>query len=260
MSDNCTTCQDCSTPVPGPVCTPPTYTANLCPDPQPTDCVYYTGPDNSCIGVASSGTPMTLTKVLSAIFVYLSTFFARFSSKSLILTTSGTCADLLTIEVVPSAQTGNIFTLGNDGKPFVPPTNVILSPSRCITWKLTGSVTNPSWTPIIDFACVANNVSTFAIACTAPTGVTVTAITQTSAVISFATIGGFTYDLLVNNQLNAPGISSPFALLNLTPGTNYTAAVLVHCANNATSETLVAFTTPPLQVCNTPSNLQITTI
>lgn len=261
MADSCSPCQDCTVPNTGPVCpAPPLYTANSCPETVLTDCVTYTGPDNTCVGVTSSGTPMTLTQSLVAILNYLSTFWRRISSKSLVITTSGVCSDLIAIEVIPSAQSGNTLILGNDGRPYVPPTVTTFVPSKCTTYQSTtvGNVT--SWVQVLDFNCISQNVTGPAIACLAPTGVSVSGITQTSAVIAFTAVGGDTYDLLVNNVPSQLGISSPFTLTNLTAGTNYSIAVRVNCTSGNTSETVLTFSTLPILLCNTPSNLQITSV
>lgn len=261
MTDNCSPCLDCTSLPTGPVCPdPPQYTANQCPDPQPTDCIYYTGPDESCLGVAGSGTPMTLTALLVKLFTYITTLLGRISSASLSITRTGACSDLLSIELIPSTQSGNILILGNDGRPFVPPTVVTMQGSKCISYQSTGPVGNVTWVGVLDFECIADNITEFAIQCVAPTSVTVTGITTSTAQISFGTTPGLTYDILLNNQVLATNVSSPYDLTGMAPNTNYTIAVRVNCASGNTSETIVTFTTQPILSCNTPSNLQITSV
>lgn len=261
MPDNCSSCLDCTSLPTGSVCPePPQYTANQCPDPQPTDCVYYSGPDESCLGIASSGTPMRLTAVFGRVFSYILTLLGRITSTSLSVTRTGACNDLVSIEVVPSVQSGNILILGNDGRPYVPPTIVTMQASKCITYQSTGPSGNIVWVPVLDFQCIADNITDFAIQCTAPTAVSVSGITTSTAQVSFATTVGLTYDILVNNQVIATTITSPYSLTGLVPNTNYTIAIRVNCASGNTSETVLTFTTQPILSCNTPSNLQITSV
>lgn len=257
----CSPCTDCTTPAIGPVCpTPPSYTANTCPVVVETDCVQYSGPDNTCIGVTSSGTPMTLTQSIIAILNYLSTLWTRLTSSSLSVTTSGTCSNVVAVELVPSSQSGNILILGNDGRPYVPQTLVNMASSKCITWQSSGPVGNILWTPVIDFNCVSVNITSQAIACVAPTGVTLTGITINSASVSFTAIGGNTYDIMLNGIVIQTGATSPYAITGLLPATNYTVIVRADCPSGSTSETITTFTTLPIVTCNNPSNLQITSV
>ncbi len=83
-----------------------------------TNCVNYSGNDDTCLAIAK---PIGLTSVLQKIIAYIKNVFNRITSDSLVITTPGSCDDLK-IEIVPSEDEGNIFTLGEDGKPFVPNT------------------------------------------------------------------------------------------------------------------------------------------
>lgn len=255
---NCSPCTDCTTTPVGPVCpAPPDYTANTCPVVVTSDCVQYVGPDDACLDIAGSGTPMTLTNLLRAVFTYLSTFLSRITSSSLSINLSGTCANLLDIELVPSAQSGNILILGNDGRPYVPPTVINMQSSKCMSWQSTGSGQNVTWTPVLDFTCISQNIDN---ACSAPTGVIVTGITINGAIVSFGTIVGDTYDILLNNQVLATNVISPYTIGSLTPSTNYTVTVRVNCQAGGSSETLTSFSTSPILTCNIPSGLQITSV
>lgn len=261
MADNCSPCTDCTSIPTGPVCPdPPQYTAYSCPDTPLTDCVLYSGPDNSCLGVSSSGTPMTLTNVLNRLFSYITTLFGRITSSSLSVNRSGACADNVTIELVPSSQSGNILTIGNDGKPYVPQSIVTMQSSKCITYVSTGPAGAVIWIPILDFQCIATNITSFAIACTAPAGVAISGVTTNSAIVSFGTSPGLTYDVLLNNLIYATNVSSPLNITGLSPSSSYSVTVRVHCVSGDTAETVVAFTTQQVLTCNTPTNLTITSV
>lgn len=263
MSDNCSPCTDCTIPTTGALCPEPaTYTANTCPDPQPSDCVYYTGLDNPCLGIFGSTDVkrVTLTSIFKTLFTYLSTLLSRITSTSLSVHSSGLCSDQISIELIPSAQVGNILILGNDGKPYVPPTIVSMGASKCISWQMAVSGNTTTWVPVIDFACVSNNITPDAIDCVAPTNVNISSITQNSAIITFDVVGGVTYDLLLNNQVNATNITPPYTLTALTPNTNYSIALRINCGSGSSSETVVTFATLPIISCTPPTNLQITGI
>lgn len=257
---NCSSCTDCTTPpVTGPVCpTPPNYTANSCPVVVESSCVEYDGPDQPCLGIASSGTPSTLTQVLQAIFTFLSTWFTRFTSSSLSVnaSSSGGCISSVDIELVPSAQVGNILTLGNDGKPYVPPTLIGFQNSPCISWQsTTNSQGNVVWVAVLDFTCISQNTDTD---CASPTSVSVTNVSTNTATVSFGTIVGNTYNILLNNEPIATGVTSPYLLTGLTPDSNYVITVQTVCVGGSTANTIVSFTTTPILTCNTPTDLQIT--
>lgn len=261
MADNCTTCTDCNTPVVPEPCATPLYTANTCPDVIPTDCVSYLGADQPCLGIYPSGpVPLTLTGLLTKLFTYVSTLLGRVTSSSLSITQSGACGDVLDVEIIPSSQAGNKFTLGNDGKPYVPTVVTTLLPSKCISWQQAVTGNSTTWVPIIDFTCVSANTTIQAIACIAPSGITVSAITQTTAQVSWTVAAGVTYDILINNAVAYTTVSSPATVSNLAAGTNYSLAVRINCSGGSKSETTTAFNTLANLVCNTPTNLQITSI
>lgn len=258
---SCSPCTDCTTPTLTPVvCTTPVYTANSCPQNVLTDCVTYTGADNTCIGVTSSGTPMTLTQVIIAIVSYLSGIWTRLTSNSLAVTVGGSCSNQVSVELVPSSQPGNILILGNDGKPYVPQLTVSLLGSKCISFQNSGTAQNELWVPVLDFGCISNNVTTQAINCISPANAATGSITTTGASISFTAIGGNVYDIILNGTVIATSITSPYALSGLAPNTNYSVAIRADCPSGSTSETLLTFSTLPVLTCNAPSNLQITTV
>lgn len=262
MAD-CTTCQDCTAVPTGPVCPEgPLYTANSCPDTLLTDCVNYSGPDQPCFSISSTGTPSNLTTVIKNVLSYLSTFFSRFTSSSLTLTPSNSngCPNQLAIELIPSAQVGNILILGSDGKPYVPQSVVDLQGSRCISFVSSGPAGAIKWTPVLDFNCISQNITPTAIQCAAPTSVSISNIVINGATVSFGITGGLTYNILVNNVVSATNVTSPYNITGLDPNTNYTITVRVNCASGATSDTIISFTTAAILSCNNPTNLQITSI
>lgn len=250
----CTACQDCASPPPV-TCSDPTYTANTCPDVLPSDCVTYTGPDNSCIEVFNAEKP-SVTTVIKKAFAYITTLLSRITSRSLRITTNGACPDSISVELVPSSQDGNILSLGSDGYPYVPPTIINMLPSRCFSWQRSTSGNTSSWVPVLDFTCISTNITNL-LTCAAPTNVHISNITTTSATVNFDQTSGLSYDVVVGGVTTYADVASPYIVQNLTPAANYSIAVIVHCTGGVNSETIVAFSTLPILVCNTPSNLQI---
>jgi len=236
-------------------CSDPTYTANTCPDIIPSDCVTYTGPDNDCIGVINADKP-SITTIFKKAFSYITTLLSRITSRSLRVSTNGTCPDSISVELVPSSQDNNILTLGNDGYPYVPPTITNMGPSRCISWQKSTSGNTTSWVPVLDFACLSTNITSI-LTCAAPTGVNISNINTTSATVNFDQTAGISYDIVVGGVTTYADVTSPYIVQNLTPATNYSITVIAHCSGGVNSETLVTFATSPILVCNTPSNLQI---
>lgn len=95
-----------------------------CPPPCPPKCtctsddVLFKGSLNVCTGVL---TDHTLTQVIYLLQTYAQNRLFDISSDSLVVTPLGsTCEKRSRIEVVPSEDEGNIFTLGSDGYPYVP--------------------------------------------------------------------------------------------------------------------------------------------
>lgn len=254
---NCSPCTDCTTPSTPVTCAQPSYTANTCPETFASDCTYYTGPDQDCLGISSSGTPITLTSVLIAIFTYLSTILNRITSSSLSVISPSSCAGTVAVELIPSSQSGNILVLGTDGKPYVPQTLVSMQSSKCISWQSTGQPGAITWVPVLDFGCISTAVAAAAIQCTAPTSVVISGITINGATIAFGTIGGLTYNILVNNTVVATNVASPYVITGLDANTNYSVTVQVECQNGASSDTVTTFTTSAILSCNMPSGLQI---
>lgn len=203
---------------------------------------------------------MTLTKVIVAIVSYLSNIWTRLTSSSLLVTISGTCSNQVTVELVPSSQQGNILILGNDGRPYVPQSVISFQGSKCINYQNTGTAQQELWVATLDFNCISNNITEPAINCVAPASASVGSITTTGASITFATIGGNTYDVMLNGTVVSTDVTPPYIFTSLTPNTNYSVAVRADCPSGSTSETILTFTTLAVLLCNTPSNLQITSV
>lgn len=112
-------CYDCGAPVCENLCTcqTPDYSniGECKGSAEITNCVNYSGIDDTCLAIVK---PIGLTSVLQKIIAYVKNIFNRVSSDSLVITTPGSCDDLK-IEIVPSADSGNLFELGSDGYPFV---------------------------------------------------------------------------------------------------------------------------------------------
>ena len=161
------TCNECNPCVPNPcneICSPPPmptcedeceiaiYSDQGCASAPNDNCISYTGPDNSCVGIIA---PMTIKDVIVKITSYLKNIFNNLTSNSLLITRSGNpCNSSATIEIIPSANAGNSFILGTDNKAFVPKTNI--ASGLCISFTKTivnGIIT---FTPVLDINCISN--------------------------------------------------------------------------------------------------------
>lgn len=129
--DSCGTC-DCE-------CEDPGYMNDGCYATQNTDCVTLKE-DITCLELEEGD---TLTEALSTIVEYAKDTLTRLTSDSLVITqTDDDCDDKATIELVPSSDDGNILTLGDDGKPYVPTPNTdsVLSFENALTGPDAGVV------------------------------------------------------------------------------------------------------------------------
>ena len=125
-NDPCyTACDDCNDIIEPclEVCATPIYTEIACLNPINDDCVSYTGADNACLGILK---PIREKTVFEKVILFVRGLFSNITSNSLVFTpTQGTCTKTGTIELVPSANIGNILILGTDGRPFVPVASAI---------------------------------------------------------------------------------------------------------------------------------------
>lgn len=93
---------------------------NCIPCPLNTYDVHYCGLADACTGITRD---TTLTDVLQKLVVATNTKLTGVVSSSLYVTTPLLpCGKLAHIEIQPSNNAGNIFSLGSDGKPYVPTT------------------------------------------------------------------------------------------------------------------------------------------
>lgn len=83
-----------------------------------TDDIPYKGISDICTGIL---TDQTLTEVLNRIRTYAQNRLFQIDSESLVITPlPSSCEKRSRIEIVPSEDEDNIFTLGSDGYPYVP--------------------------------------------------------------------------------------------------------------------------------------------
>lgn len=100
-------------------------------------------------------------------------------SSSLTVTNGGVYGHSPRVELQPSTDTGNGLILGSDGKPFVavqtiPISNVNITNSTCLTWAKTFVNGIITYTPTIDWQCVADQVCPLcATACGIPSNLNV---------------------------------------------------------------------------------------
>ena len=99
-----------------------------CPPPCPPKCnctsddVPYVGPAIMCTGILTN---QSLTEVINQLSISIKSRLFQIQSDSLVVTPlPSTCDKYSNIEVVPSEDDGNIFTLGSDGYPYVPSTGL----------------------------------------------------------------------------------------------------------------------------------------
>lgn len=99
-----------------------------CPPPCPPKCnctsddVPYVGPAIMCTGILTN---QSLTEVINQLSISIKSRLFQIQSDSLVVTPlPSTCDKYSNIEVVPSEDVGNIFTLGSDGYPYVPSTGL----------------------------------------------------------------------------------------------------------------------------------------
>lgn len=88
----------------------------------------------------------------------------QLTSRSINITVDSTNTQSFRLELVPSTDTGNIFSLGSDGKPYVPAigrgvTDVNITPDDCFTFeKVIGRNGSISFVQTVDWACVADKI------------------------------------------------------------------------------------------------------
>lgn len=160
----CNTCNDCPACGSCPeecVCDLPDYDNTGCLQTESSDCITFNGPNLSCIPIERGN---KLTLVIQRIVAYLKNLWNRVSSDSLVITPSGgACNSDLNIEIVPSTDADNIFTLGTDGYPYVPASggsinDVNIISGDCIVWTKTIVAGVPTFTYEIDWNCVASHI------------------------------------------------------------------------------------------------------
>lgn len=102
-----------------------------------------------------------------------------------------------------------------------------------------------------------NFTITTAAACAAPTALTVSAITRTTASVGFTPGAATSYVVTTSPATTTQTVTtSPVTLTGLMAGTIYTVSIVGSCAANATSTTATAsFTTAAPPACNEPTNL-----
>lgn len=135
-------------------CTTPIYTSDTCGNGGTTsDCVIIKNNSNTCLGIVKDAT--TLTTFINNLITYVKNIFSNLTSTSLTITPSGgVCNKTATIEIVPSTNPGNSFTLGSDGKAFTPKVEVVSGQCISFTKSLVNGVI--TYTPVINMDCLAS--------------------------------------------------------------------------------------------------------
>lgn len=160
----CNTCNDCPSCGHCPeecTCTLPDYDNTGCIQTQSSDCITFNGDNLPCIPIQKGN---TITLVIQRIWTYLKDRWNHVNSDSLVITPSGgSCNNDLNIEIVPSTDANNIFTLGTDGYPYVPApttpiTDINIISSDCIVWTKQTVAGVITYTYDIDWNCVASHI------------------------------------------------------------------------------------------------------
>jgi len=102
-----------------------------------------------------------------------------------------------------------------------------------------------------------------AAACAAPTGLSVSSITATSATVDFTASSSATSYVVTTSPATTTQTvtASPVSLTGLAPGVNYTVSIAASCAAGATATTAtVSFATTPPPVCADITNLAVSAI
>jgi hypothetical protein len=106
-------------------------------------------------------------------------------------------------------------------------------------------------------------INASATACAAPTNLSVSSITATSASVSFTGSGSATSYVVTTSPATTTQTvtTSPVSLTGLTPGVNYTVSIAASCADGTTATTAtVGFATTPPPVCADITNLAVSGI
>lgn len=262
----CTNCdqpnQNCANPCSncgGCVCTCSSlYDTVGCVNITSSDCVKYLGTsDLSCIGVKRND---TFTSVIQSLSTYSTGILGKVVSSSLLLTRTGSCLDNLSLELVPSTSPGNILGYGSDGRPYVPKTDLNIVSTTCLSWQKTTSGQVITYVPVIDWNCVSQQTCPLCsnpAPCTAPTGLIVSSVGQTTAQVGWNMIAGVTYDVLVNGVTQSTNVTSPYTFNSLIANTTYSLTVRAKCSSGLTADTPISVTTLPITSCVLPSSLVV---
>ncbi|RYY20292.1 MAG: hypothetical protein EOO36_03715, partial [Cytophagaceae bacterium] len=106
-------------------------------------------------------------------------------------------------------------------------------------------------------------INAAAAACAAPTDLSVSSITASSATVSFTASGSATSYVVTTSPATASQTvtASPVSLTGLAPGVNYTVSIAASCAAGATATTAtVGFATTPPPVCNDVTDLAVSNV
>lgn len=222
-----------------------------------SDCINYIGLDIPCIGIKRND---NFTKVLNTLSSYSTGILGKVSSNSLFITTTGTCSDQLSVELIPSTTAENILTYGTDGRPYVPKTDVNLVSTTCLSWQKTMTGQTITYVPIIDWNCVSQQTCPLCdnpTPCDPPTGLIVNSTGQTTAQVGWNSVSGVTYDVLVNGVIQATNVNSPYTFNSLVPDTTYSLTVRAKCSSGLTADTSISVSTLPITSCVLPSGISI---
>lgn len=248
-----------------PTCEVPNYDNTGCLYPQGSECITH-NQDIPCLGYKKDTD--NLFTLLTKLVAYVLTIFSRVSSKSLKVTRKGTCQDNLEIELVPSVQSGNILTIGSDGLPYVPGSDVVIHDSQCISWQKTivGNVIH--YVPTLDMECIAAQVCAICAQtapCDTPAGLGVTStLVENNSVITaevnatWTVVPGVVYNIQITGQPVVTGVTSPHLFTGLQPNTTYTVTVVAECPQGTSSQTSIVVTTPNVQACGGATNFIVT--
>lgn len=181
------------------------------------------------------------------------------TSDSLVVTPGGTEGHSPNIELIPSSDVSNILILGSDGRPYVPAVSipsqrdVDIDANDCISFTKVVTSGKITFTPLVDFDCLANEICDRCEECDLPS-VFITDLQSNSFKLFITNISaGDTFDVSLDGGITFISVGqnvSPLVVAGLNENTSYQVVVRRNCVNGLNSITNIQnVITPILFIC-----------
>ena len=239
-------------------------------------CIFNSGVVKDCVIIPDSddqylvlnGTDLSIVKpngtvvntVSLAGLIPVETTFSL-TSLSLVVTPGGVHGHAPHIELVPSSDVNNSLILGSDGRPYVPQSSgkdVVINAATCITFTKVVTSGLITFTPVIDYNCIAAQVCGL---CCQPPALFINNITSTSFDLYVTNLlVGDTYDVSIDNGATyvlTAQTTSPITVSGLSSSTTYHIVVRHNCANGGTAVSNPQTILTAVFICPPPTNLNI---